>query len=575
MSDWLQLNPLFPFGWLLAVAVVLLVWLIILEVKRKPQFLGIRVVATFALIAALLMLLLQPSVKQSLPQRPTVLLTSGYAQQTLDTLLEQRRVEIITAPGESKVRGGKPLNSWDDLQRIRPQYVLGEGIPTVVLDQFPTLHYHFIETPVTGVVAMEEKIYRSNRLQMLAGSVRGAQNMQLWLAGPGGVEDSVAVDSSTSTFALRFRAKAPGFYLYRLRAVQDSDTASYIVPVAVGSLRQFKVLLLESFPSFESNTLKNFLSTAGHAVVVRTQIAAQRYQTQYLSHNRSAVELSQQGLANFDLAILPVSMWRSLSSNEKQSIQASMQNGLGVLLLIDQPLQKIPELGLQFIAARSDTAQVELPDGQRFAFLTAGMRWKEAGITPLATDQYQDAVVALKSAGMGKLSVQTLTNTFALELGGQPQAYADVWTSLLESTARPAATPWDIRLTSPGPHFPNVPVHFQVVAAGGVPAIKFDSVLVPLREDVWVDDVWHGTVWPQRSGWQKLKLNDSTAIPFFVPPFENENTLTRYQQLQANRQRSNETIAVTDQVRWTAVPSWIWLTLFLGAACVLWLTPKL
>jgi len=128
--------------------------------------------------------------------------------------------------------------------------------------------------------------------------------------------------------------------------------------------------------------------------------------------------------------------------------------------------------------------------------------------------------------------------------------------------------------------FPNEPLNVHVIAANATPQLMNDGILLPLREDVVIDDYWHATIWAGDEGWHQFSTKqDSITMHYYV-----SNT-TEWQSLcisqlhrlnetvnQNNSNRNENLLIVKEQ---QPVSLLLFFFIFLLSAGFLWLVPKL
>ena len=89
--------------------------------------------------------------------------------------------------------------------------------------------------------------------------------------------------------------------------------------------------------------------------------------------------------------------------------------------------------------------------------------------------------------------------------------YASLWSPLVERAARTQNPKFKIEIDQPFPIFPDEPLDVNVIAANATPQLTNDDVLIPLREDVVIDDYWHGTTWAGDEGWHQFVFEQDSA----------------------------------------------------------------
>src|SRR5882762_3010593 len=89
-------NPIFPMTLVVAIAVSLLSFFVYREFQRKLKFLAGRIIASSLVIISLVGLLLHPTYQEVKNSDPILLLTKGYPQIKVDSIIQKNpRLKII------------------------------------------------------------------------------------------------------------------------------------------------------------------------------------------------------------------------------------------------------------------------------------------------------------------------------------------------------------------------------------------------------------------------------------------------------------------------------------------------
>src|ERR1041385_2156663 len=238
-----MIDPLFPPGLSIIVALIVLGVLVFFEVRRKQRFLLFRIVAQALIVTSVFLLTLRPST-QITNHQSRILLTSDHEQKLPDSLSSFERIKVSSYNELSKLNGIK--------------VIAGNGLPSWALDILPSKNYSFIpSSQPTGITAIEtdEHVY-AHRWNTIRGTWHGDGSL-IKLRGPGGIEDSVKTSANGESFTLSFFAKAPGRFNYELITPKGSET----LPLVIEPERVFNVIVVNNYPTFELRYLKNFLTS--------------------------------------------------------------------------------------------------------------------------------------------------------------------------------------------------------------------------------------------------------------------------------------------------------------------------
>ena len=140
----------------------------------------------------------------------------------------------------------------------------------------------------------------------------------------------------------------------------------------------------------------------------------------------------------------------------------------------------------------------------------------------------------------GKIGFQLLHETYRLSLSGDSLAYAEIWAPLLESVARRKKENSRIKILTPFPWYEDEPLEIEVITSGDNIMLTDDSIQVPLREDINVDNVWHTRTWSFKKGWHTLKTNEGTVRPYYIQSRPAWNALSISNQIRINGLKSSK-----------------------------------
>ncbi len=211
----------------------------------------------------------------------------------------------------------------------------------------------------------------------------------------------------------------------------------------------------------------------------------------------------------FDLVFLDSDVLHALPAGETQALQNAITNGLGVLLLFNDLPANINHLKsivpINFKSVATDTARITSSTGRSLTLPAWPVRAAaETGVVPITTSKGA-TLAGYRYHGLGKAGFQLLQETYRLTLEGDSIAYSNLWSPLLEQTARTAAHKSEIHLTTPFPRYADQPVNIDVITtADTTPTLLADSIAIPLTEDLTIDNLFHATTWASTTGWHTI-----------------------------------------------------------------------
>lgn len=578
----IEFNALWSPVWIATLALMLLAAFAWLEIKRKQKLLPLRLIAVGLAILALAGLALNPSrsVNQS---AQTILLTPGYNPQVFDSLKLQGTYRVYKLNSVRGTNNAEPVSIRDLRALTGSIAVLGEGIPDYALDYLDTSAVRYFPAAVThGIVQINtKKTHVANQENTLEGMHHATYPCTITLSINGVAEDSVSLPAGLHPFALTFTPKAPGQFMYSLT---EKDSAGNVqterVPIDVKNSRALSILFLSDYPTAEIRFLKNYLETQQHKLTLRYRITRDRYRTEFINTQRSAINrITTTTLQPYDLVITDASSLVALSAAEVEALTEATSRGLGVMALLDDPApaQKLLNvLHAKSSRIKSDSARISL-NRQRIKLPAVPMELSFASaVSAIHREAGGRIVSGYTSHGLGKTGFQLFTNTFSLQLSGQHDAYATLWSRAITEMARKEQRAYDLTLLTPFPVYPDEPITFRVVSNAEKPIVTLDAEEIPIQEDLQVKNVWYGKIWAGQPGWHSLIIKqDSGSHNFSVATTDEWKNTRRFQQRARMEQlASGASEARNAMVQQRISPS-VFFILFLLGAALLWLAPKL
>lgn len=579
-----EFNALFPLVWIVAIATLAIIVFVWLEIARKQRLLPLRLVALFIAIGALACLALNPhhSAEKS---SDIILLTADFDNRTLDSLVVANSVAQVYKLADVAGAPNATLLNYRELNDLPGNiHVLGQGLPEYMLDYLEGTTLHFYPAnPSAGITGLDlTRVYTANRVNTLDGTYYATGNRILKLQTGGITLDSVPLKKGVQRFSVSFTPKAAGQYVYTLTA---NDSLGNVLtreplPVDVKPQQPLSILFLHNFPTAEIRFLKNYLETQEHKLTLRYTISKDRYRTEFVNTKQETISrLTEPMLKNFDLVITDASSLASLSGQERNAIERAIASGLGMLTVIDSPAPATAVLKfLQRTVSniKSDSASITINHTRsKFPATPVAVESGERQ-TSLLEDTNGRVVSGYVQHGFGKNGFSLLSNTFTLQLSGQAETYATLWSDMISALARKEQKPYDLAWLTSFPVYPDEPIEFQITSASEKPSVLIDSVEVPVSEHSLVHHVWYGKFWAGRAGWNSLTIRQSTdTYNFFVSqPGEWNSLRVAHQQKAMQKMISAQRDEQKEVVR-QAIPRALFFILFVLAAGFLWLAPKL
>lgn len=580
----LEFNALFPPVWVIVIATLAMIVFAWLEIARRQRLLPLRLVAVFIAIGALACLALNPH-RSAEKSSDIILLTAAFDSQTLDSLVSAHGAAQVYKLADVAGAPNATLINYRELNDLRGNiHLLGQGLPEYMLDYLEGKAVLFYPAnPSAGITGLDlTRVYTANRVNTLNGTYYATGNRILKLQAGGLALDSVQLKKGMHRFNLSFTPKAAGQYVYTLA---ENDSLGNVLtreplPVDVKPQQPLSILFLNNFPTAEIRFLKNYLETQQHKLTLRYTISKDRYRTEFVNTKQETISrITEPILKNFDLVITDASSLASLSGQERNAIEQAIASGLGMLTVIDNPAPAtavLKFLHCNVNNVKSDSASIIINHTRLKFPATAVAVASGDRQTSLLEDTNGRVVSGYVQHGFGKNGFSLLSNTFSLQLSGQAETYATLWSDMISVLARKEQKPYDLAWLTSFPVYPDEPIEFQITSASGKPTVLIDSVEVPVSEHSLVHHVWYGKFWAGRAGWNSLTILQSTnTYNFFVSqPGEWNSLRVAHQQKAMQKMISAQRDEQKEVVR-QAIPRALFFVLFVLAAGFLWLAPKL
>ena len=560
-----------------------------------------RIAAGGAAAAALWFTAFPPTRAVPAARTEAILLTEGYAPDTLRRLRQQLGAGTpvwFYGAGNAPTRT-RPLGNLLDLAEQRPAlrrlHVLGAGLPAAELPLLGPLAVQWHSGPAFSGIATAywpHKLALGEVLRLEGTVAAGPGPAWVSLRAAGAGRDSVQILKTGGAFRLRYQPKTTGLAQYELLLRRPGQApAAEPVPVEITTSSLPAVLLLAATPSFEFKFLKNYLGEAHYPVALRTTVSRGLAQTDFVNQPaRPLGRLTPGLLARYAVLVLDAGTLEALAGAEAQAVQAAVRAGrLGLLVLADAaPLPRATPGRADFtIIARATVPAPpqaltwpEAPADVR-AVLPAQLRPAPA-LRALITGPQRAVLAASRRVGLGAVVVSVVPETFRWALQGRAPVYAGYWTRLLAAAVPPAPSVavWRVGTRWPRPH-QSLTLH---LAAGVLPAARPTAqalaggppVPVALRQDPRLPEWSTAQFWPRGPGWHTARGPGPTAHHFYVYPTTAWPGPERQERQQAVAQRPIQAAAsATRTMVAQPWPTGWFFALFLVAAGYLWLEEKL
>ncbi len=588
-SSWLTFHPVFPVWVILLVTVPAFGFFLWKEITRTHRFLVIRIIAQVLILASILGLLLQPSYRELKSISDVLLLTHGYSKSKVDSLVKVNpTIQIVRTSETESYPNSEVISSYQKLSDYKNSNltIVGEGLPDYAFELLENNHVSFISSGIPyGVVNLSlPKTITVNKKHSIHGKFNASEKTTLKLVSPAGVEDSVVLkQSGISSFTLSFKPRQAGLFVFHLEYITSNKLISEKLPLEIREEKKLQILSLQKFPTAEIRYLKNYLVEKGHSVALRYQTSKSNFKFEYGNMNSVGLDkISSELLNSFDLLLIDRHVLDELASSEKVALDKAIQQGLGVIVLMDdikkndKTLNRLLPLSTNQLT--TDTVRLALSNSQAVTLPVLPIEIKSADGLQIIHQHGGRILSGYLPSGFGKVGFQLLQETYRLGLEGKPDDYSFIWSTLIEQTARTKNEAFKISLENLFPIYPDEPLALTIISSGDTPSLHDDHILLPLSEDVMIDDYWHGKSWAGKLGWHQFSIpKDSTELNYFVSEPKEWNSLRIANQIKSNQlaQTSDSKVKASTEYGSKTISPLLFYLLFSFAAGFLWLAPKI
>ncbi|MCK0159265.1 hypothetical protein [Allomuricauda sp. F6463D] len=549
--------------------------------QQKDRSFWIKSITIFLAISSLVMIVLRPSTLQKTINGKGIVLTEGYRPAQLDSL--KSIYKRIRTEEYSKGRTLSILENVDSL------FLLGHGVEPFDLWQLQDKSIAFLGgEKVEGWTAIthENEIPLGGVLQLNSRYSNPKEGHWAVLADNGGNPlDSVlfkGIEEERITF--NTKPKSSGQFVYSLL---EKDTDANVIsqepiPVQVVKGALLKILMINTFPTFESKYLKNFLTERGHEVLARTQLTKGRYKFEYFNGASNPIYgFTQKNLNAYDLLIIDTDTYAGLDSASKEIMEETMKtHGLGVFVQPNERFFNFSKKQSPFGFDRDFVTETTIGEPEQHIQKYPFEFKNTIKIQEVLVDSVE--VAAYVPMEKGKLGTTLLRNTYQLVLEGDTDLYANIWTSILNKVVRDfdALADWKALTTTSRV---GEPFKFELrTSLNDFEIHTEEEHNIYMLQDILLSNKWTGTQYPRKTGWNQLTVSNDTLSKYSYYVFdENQRkAITLSNRLKTNkRQFGNKkgftSVTSASQKEMIPIPSFWFFILLILCLGWLWLEPKL
>lgn len=608
-------------------------YLALLRLKKHP--IRLLLVWLSSAVASLCIIALAIDIQLSTNDQPSsVLITEGVSLEQLNTLNDEQNTFILEPVNES-LRSHKvmqegvviqdPVQIFNQATPLQALHILGSGLSEQQWQHLNTLvppetleaiNINFSPKQITlGLVdisfqktlAVGEFLEVTGRLQRDTVNSNETTIFDLALLNPIGEVLTTQRIRAGESFNLSSPVKTQGQWLYRLQLTNPSNQLLLDEPLAlsVAASTPLRVFVKQSAPSFETRQFSNWASQYGTKLLIATEISKNKDIQQAINFNddekASLTEPFNLGaLQSFDLIILDGRSVLALSTEQIQTLSSSVQQGLGVLILVDSelaagwPLKHIEWLDELSITPLDIASYSNIPSWPNSSIEEA-LDINKAVISSssqqvLVTGNGDQSLVVKQDMGLGSIGLSLISTSYSWQTSGKRSEYSHYWQYLLSQLARPNQSLQWLPEDTKQVNFEHAA--FKQCLLGDVDSVTYKSLAnsQKTQESQLINGLLQTnkhclTLWSSNSGWLRLQASEvfhskqsktSTVDTYsYIYPKENWQALRQSQSITATEHAlsNHHYIASSDHYK-NLNKFWLWSVLVL-ALSILWVERKL
>ena len=475
---------------------------------------------------------------------------------------------------------GKVIDSISSL------FILGNGLRSFDFWQLKNLSAQYLEAPITkGIIKLKypNKLFVGDEFVLRGIYYTPRKGHHLLLADSSGKEiDSVLMDTvARSDFELSADLKIKGNYVYKILEKDSLGTviSAEPLPIKVLPKEKLRALMINSFPTFESKYLKNFLAEAGNELTVRSQLTRGKFKFEYFNtERRPFYSFSKKQLEPLDLVIIDANSYVNLFTKSKQIFsEATQEYGLGVFILPNEKFFRLPVKTTHFEFLKQQSSKINLDGWPRLSWEKYPYVFKDLARWEEVHGSSKKTLTAYSRNGRGRIGTTVIRNSYQLLLDGNPEAYAKFWSEAISGLSKrwEATAEWSSNSQFV---FEDEPFEFRIRTFQENPKVIGNNGRISLKQNIDIPELWSGITYPKKIGWNKIHLkNDSTAtLDFYVMDSTQWKSITTYNTIEENKRQFNSIADITANTKVLIPVNQLWFFLiFILSMGYLWLTPKL
>lgn len=475
---------------------------------------GLFLKSVIALVAvgSLAAMVLQPLRTEVRSKGVGVILTPNYTENQRDSLKVAHK-GISEIPYDGNGFEKKQLDS------IRTVYVLGNGVAPYDFWQLEHIAKTYMGgDAINGIARLkyEQELVLGDSLKVDGLYVKPSMGNWLVLedAAGNGLDSMKVKGTENLRFGLQTKPKVAGEFIYKL-VEKDSlhfELLSDPLPLKVRPENTLEILIINTFPTFETKYLKNFLAENGHELLVRSQLSKNKYKFENFNRKQGSIYgFTSTNLRNFDLVIIDAGSYLGLSAASKEALEEQIENeGLGVFIQSDVSI--VNNGGrFGFRLKRNFNSETSLSNWPKVKIPVYPSSLEADVLTQPILSSQNRILSAYIQKGAGRLGTTLLNDTYQLVLNGNEAVYQYIWSTTISAVSQKSMpmVQWE---TENFIAYQDVPFRFKLRTSISNPEVVDEgNNQIALRQNFQLLDEWEGVVYSRERGWNQLGIiGDST-----------------------------------------------------------------
>lgn len=536
----------FNWWWLM---IGLMVWVITLYLTYmyKPKYIILKAVIWLLAISSLCFIINQPKIKTSIKVKKAVLLTTKNAVKKFEeTKIDQENTFILSSLNfDTKL---SEVVNLDHLLHLKKQVteieIVGNGLTIKALQNLPAVPIKFILLENDQI---ELKSFEVNYpLTVFVGemftmdvSLTGDTITQFYKTDYN--EDTLKRENDKISW--NHQLSVAGKHLIKINLYNQAKTVVDIIamPIEVIEKTTANILMLNGYPFFEHQHLKEFIGKQNHQLLVRTVTSNNKYRYDFINtKEEKAFGINKQFLKEIDLLIIDGAALKSLSKEEYDAINRQWKNGMGILLRVDDQYEFSPNSWEELKLGIKRTANSERD------FVTVNKDGKPIEIEVFPFNNKLPKTNVFIGEGTGKIlstnqnryqpfSITNIKNSYLFNLRGDSIIYNWLWKNIIDVSFPQKLEIKNIwRLKNNLANVEDDYIEVELITNEPEPAAyvktpgdNSDWIRLSLKQSYINNELYETTFWPKQSGWHYFKTALDTVIQQIYVPASNENILLR------------------------------------------------